>query len=100
MAHRTYLADELLQARAELAAAQEHVAALERTCRLQAEMAGDNVLEGALARVVVSTYVRSTTAWKAIAEKLGASPQMIRANTSKAEVTKITCTALTKRVAA
>ena len=50
---------------------------------------GINVAEGNFFRAVVVEAVRKTTNWKGIAQKLGASARMIRANTSENEVWQV-----------
>ena len=57
---------------------------------------GGDVYEGELFRVTVSWSDRKTTAWKAIAEKLGASKQMIAGNTKATPVTTLRCTSKLK----
>ena len=52
--------------------------------RTELEAAALPVIEGTLYRVSFSTHAgASRTDWQAIARKLGASPQIIRANTKK-----------------
>ena len=46
---------------------------------------GETEFEGRLFRATVSIYDRATVAWKKIAEKLGASRQIIKANTGEAK---------------
>ena len=52
--------------------------------------------EGELFRITISWTDRKTTAWKAIAEKLGASNQMIAGNSKETEVCALRCTARLK----
>lgn len=54
---------------------------------------GVGAYEGQLYRCTVSFTDRATVAWKKIAEKLGASRQMIKANTTYSEVTTLRCVA-------
>ena len=46
---------------------------------------GETEVEGRLFRVTVSIFDRATVAWRKIAEKLGASRQIIKANTGEAK---------------
>jgi len=61
--------------------------------------AGPGAYEGDLFRATVSVSERATVAWKAIAEKLGASRQMLTANTKVSEVSCVRVTARLKDAA-
>ena len=52
---------------------------------------GDGAYEGDLFRITISTSDRKTVAWKKIADKMGASNQMIAGNTSLTQVTALRC---------
>ncbi len=57
---------------------------------------GRTEINGSKYRATVSFSERATVAWKKIAEKLGASKQIIIGNTSKSKVTSLRVTALPK----
>jgi hypothetical protein len=57
------------------------------------KLRGDGVYEGTMFRAVVSAYDRCSTDWKAIAEHLEASRQLIKAHTTNAPQLKLTMAA-------
>jgi hypothetical protein len=79
------VADIIGKLRAEISELQDQLAEQESFLK----QAGDGVYEGMLYRVNVGTSDRRTTAWKTIAEKLGASTRIIKANTSSVSVTSL-----------
>lgn len=86
------VADEIGTLRAAIAEQQAELKALEA----EAKESGFGVINGELFRVSISWSDRKTIAWKAIAEKLGVSNQMIAGNTKKSEVCSLRCTARLK----
>lgn len=84
-----FIADKIGKKRAQIAKLQAELQDLESIAKDE----GDGAYEGNLFRITVSTTDRATTAWKKIAEKLGASRQMIKANTTYSEVTTLRCSA-------
>lgn len=88
------LVDDIGALRAEVADRQARLQKLESYLR----ESGPGTYEGRLFRITVSVSARATTAWKAIAEKLGASRQIIKGNTKVTEVTSLRCTARLKSV--
>jgi len=85
-------ADELGDLRAALKPLLEAQASLETDLK----KSGREEVNGDRYRVTISVFDRATVAWKKIAEKLGASKQMIVGNTSNVTVTKLNVTALPK----
>lgn len=92
MTDYTDIVDDLGAARAVAAEANAEVKRLETMLRKQ----GAGTYEGLLYRATVTASTRAVTAWKAIAEKLGASRQIIRANTRQTEVVSVRVTAREK----
>lgn len=88
------LVDDIGALRAEIADRQARLKELESYLR----ESGPGTYEGRLFRITVSVSARATTAWKTIAEKLGASRQLIQGNTKFTEVTSLRCTARLKSV--
>ena len=86
------LVDDIGALRAEIADRQARCKELESYLR----ESGPGEYEGRAYRITVSVSERATTAWKAIAEKLGASRQIIKGNTKTSEVTTLRCTARLK----
>jgi len=86
------LADSIGRARAELDSAKKTLEGLE----LIAKNTGQAVLEGDAYRVSISRVERKTVGWKAIAEKLGASRQLITAHSKAAVYDVVRCSALRK----
>lgn len=84
-----FIVDKIGKKRAAIAKLQAELADLESIVKDE----GVGAYEGNLYRVTVSFTDRATVAWKKIAEKLGASRQMITANTTYSEVTTLRCTA-------
>lgn len=91
----TRAVDQLGALRAEIADLQAEAKRIETVLK----ESGAGTYEGADYRATVSIATRATVAWKAIAEKLGASAQMIRGNTKHAEVTTLKVTARLKDAA-
>ena len=85
----SFIADDIGRKRAEIAKLQKELQDLESVLK----DGGPGAYEGQLYRVTVSFTDRATVAWKKIAEKLGASRQMITANTTYSEVTTLRCSA-------
>lgn len=88
------LVDDIGALRAEVADRQARLKELENYLR----ESGPGTYEGRMFRITVSVSERATVAWKAIAEKLGASRQMVKGNTQTSEVTTLRCTARLKSV--
>lgn len=82
------LADQLGTLQAEMEALKKQEADLK--AELKAE--GVGTYEGDLYDATVYDSERPTTAWKRIAEKLGASKQMIAGNTKWSVTTSVKCT--------
>jgi hypothetical protein len=89
------LVDDLGELRAQIADLQDRAKRLESVLR----ESGDGTYQGALFRATVTTSERSSTAWKTVAEKAGASRQLITAHTSTKEVTTLRVTARLKDAA-
>lgn len=83
------LADELGALDARIADLEEHRKALRSTLAA----AGKDVISGDFFDVKVSRYEQFSTAWKTVAEKAGASRQLIAAHTSSSDVVRVTVTA-------
>ena len=85
----------------EIAAEKAELAAEEKALKARlvdtAARTGQSSFEGEWFRATVSFSERATVAWKAIAEKLGASRQIIAGNTSTSEVTTVRVTARNNR---
>lgn len=73
--------DELAALRAQIA----DLKAQEETLRLELIASGHAEIDGTQHRVTISTTYRVSIDWKSIAERLKASPQLIRAHTHEAE---------------
>lgn len=83
------LADQLGNLQAEI----EAMRAQERELKDALIDEGLGTYEGDLYDATVFESDRPTTAWKAIATKLGASAQMIAGNTKRSIITSVRCTA-------
>lgn len=81
--------DAIGRKRAQIAKLQGELADLEA----EIKDSGPGAYEGRLFRITVSVSDRATVAWKKIAQKLGASRQMVTANTIYSEVTTLRCSA-------
>ena len=77
--------DELGLVRAEIAELQDRKKEYEQILK----DSGEDEIEGRIYRATVSRFTQLKTAWKAIAEKLGASRQIITANTSEVDVERV-----------
>lgn len=84
-----FAVDKIGKKRAQIAKLQAELADLESIVKDE----GVGAYEGNLFRITISESDRATTAWKKIAQKLGASRQMIKANTTYSEVTTLHCVA-------
>ena len=84
-----FIVDRIGKKRAEIAKLQAELKDLESVVKDE----GVGAYEGNLFRITVSETDRPTVAWKKIAEKLGASRQIITANTTYSEVTTLRCSA-------
>ena len=88
------LVDDIGALRAEIADQQARCKDLESYLR----ESGPGEYEGRMFRITVSVAERATTAWQAIAKKMGASRQIIKGNTTTKEVTTLRCTSRLKSV--
>ena len=86
----TPIADEIGTLRAQIDLMKEQLKDLE------ADLAPGAIYEGDLFRVTPVEGERTTVAWKAIAEKMHASRQMITANSRKTSYLSYRCTAKNK----
>ncbi len=77
--------DQLGNLQAEIAALQTQ----EKSLKDELKAEGVGVIEGDLYNATVYDSERKTTAWKAIATKLGATAQMIAGNTTKSITTSV-----------
>lgn len=80
--------DQLGTLQAEIAALQTQ----EKSLKDELKAEGVGVIEGDLYNATVYDSERKTTAWKKIAEKLGATVQMIAGNTTKSITTSVKIT--------
>ena len=80
--------DQLGTLQAEIAALQTQ----EKSLKDELKAEGVGVIEGDLYDATVYDSERKTTAWKKIAEKLGATVQMIAGNTTKSITTSVKIT--------
>ena len=94
LAEPAALADRLGELRAEIKVLTDQAKGVEALIK----QFGLPAIDGDLFRVTVSTFDRDTTNWKGICEKLGASRQIITANTKTAAVTTVRVSAHTKGV--
>lgn len=85
-------ADQLGYIQSEIARLREEEKALK--AELIEETGGAGIIEGGLFRVRISESIRKVTDWKGITEKLGASRQIITANTRETDVIRFTVTGL------
>ncbi len=83
------IVDQLGTLQAEIA----ELTAQERKLKDQLIAEGEGIHEGDLFNANVIVSERKNVAWKKIAEKLGATAQMIAGNTTKLEVTSVKVTA-------
>lgn len=72
-----------------LRAARADLDAREKEIRATLLTAGIDRAEGSLFRVAVSTTLRSVVDWRAVAERLGASRQLVRAHTRETDVVTV-----------
>lgn len=89
MASNMTTVDQLGNLQAEIAALQTQ----EKTLKDELKAEGVGVIEGDLYDATVYDSERKTTAWKKIAEKLGATVQMIAGNTKSTITTSVKVTA-------
>lgn len=80
----------------ELRAALQPLLTASKNLERDVKASGLTEINGEKYRATVSFSERMTTAWKKIAEKLGASKQMIAGNSTKTEVVTLRVTALPK----
>ena len=85
MASNMTTVDQLGNLQAEIAALQTQ----EKSLKDELKAEGVGVIEGDLYDATVYDSERKTTAWKKIAEKLGATVQMIAGNTTKSITTSV-----------
>ncbi len=88
MASNMTTVDQLGNLQAEIAALQTQ----EKTLKDELKAEGVGVIEGDLYDATVYDSERKTTAWKKIAEKLGATVQMIAGNTKSTITTSVKVT--------
>ncbi len=88
MASNMTTVDQLGNLQAEIAALQTQ----EKSLKDELKAEGVGVIEGDLYDATVYDSERKTTAWKKIAEKLGATVQMIAGNTTKSITTSVKIT--------
>jgi hypothetical protein len=88
--------DQLGEIKAEIA----KLEAIEKTLRDEIAARGPGAWEADMFRATVSVSDREKIDWKAIAEKLGPSRQLVTANTSSIEIVTVKVTARNGRVAA
>ena len=88
--------DQLGEIKAQIA----ELEAIEKTLRDGIAARGPGAYEADLFRATVSVSEREKIDWKAIAEKLGPSRQLVAANTSSIEVVMVRVAARNGRVAA
>ena len=88
MASNMTTVDQLGNLQAEIAALQTQ----EKTLKDELKAEGVGVIEGDLYDATVYDSERKTTAWKKIAEKLGATVQMIAGNTKSTVTTSVKVT--------
>ena len=84
-----FLVDRIGELRAKIAALQEQAAAVEDNLKLY----GTGEYEGVKFRATVKDSERTTVAWKAIAEKLEASRQLVTAHSTTKACTTLRVTA-------
>lgn len=100
MSTSTATADTIGTLRASIAGLQTELKYAEQSLKDdQSNNATDGTYEGELFRITISWADRKTTAWKAIAEKLEASKQMIAGNTKSKSIQTLRCTAKLKGAA-
>jgi biotin operon repressor len=87
------LADHIGQLRADIDELKQQLKGAEG---LLYQQTGGEPAEGKLFRVVFTTGFKKVVNWKGIAEKLGASRQIISANTKQSEVNRVVVTAKRK----
>ena len=85
MAKLSAVVDDLGRLKAEISELTERKAELEQVLK----DSGEDAVDGRLFRATISRFTRAQVAWKKIAEKLGASRQMITANTTDVEIERV-----------